>query len=64
MMGSLGGSRVQKKPDEVLREKINSRTRKTLINAGKKIGKLNENEKKTPSQKRSENMRKRFARRD
>jgi hypothetical protein len=55
---------VQKKPDEVLRDKINARTRKALISAGKKIGKLTENEKKTPSQKHSENMRKKFARRN
>lgn len=64
MMGRAGGRRVQKKPDEVLRDKINARTRKALISAGKKIGKLTENEKKTPSQKHSENMRKKFARRN
>ncbi|MFA5213319.1 MAG: hypothetical protein WC406_08300 [Methanoregula sp.] len=52
---------MKKLPSEVERERINKRTRKTLIQAGKKIGRLTEAEKKTPSQKRSENARKKFA---
>jgi hypothetical protein len=49
-----------KKPDEKLRDKINSRTRKALIQAGKKIGKLTESQKLSPSERKSKNTKKRL----
>jgi hypothetical protein len=47
-----------KSPAELLRARINTRTRKTLIESGAKIGRLKDSEKKTPSQKRTENLKK------
>ena len=46
-----------------LRDHLNRRTRRTLISAGKQIGKLKDSEKKTPSQKKSESMRKKLLKR-
>lgn len=49
-------------PSETLRKKLVNRNTKALIDAGKKIGHLTESQKKTPSQKRSENLRKKLNR--
>ena len=46
-----------------LRDNLNRRTRKTLIEAGKQIGRLTDAEKKPPSQKRSEALKKKDRRR-
>lgn len=46
------------KPDEILREKLNKRTIKTMIQSGKPVGRLTDEQKKTPSEKRSDNFRK------
>ena len=53
---------MSKKPADLERERINRRTRKTLILAGKNIGRLTESEKKTPSQRKSELGRKKLNR--
>ena len=50
------------KPDELHRKHLTSRNTKALIDAGKKIGHLTEQQKKSPSQKRSENIRKKLNR--
>lgn len=49
-------------PSEIERARLAKRTRKARIEAGEKIGHLTDNEKKTPSQRRSENGRKRLNR--
>ena len=49
-------------PAETLRKNLASRNTKALIDAGKKIGHLTEQQKKTPSQKRSENLKKKLNR--
>jgi len=49
-------------PSESLRDHLRSRTTKTLIQSGAKIGHLSDSDKKTPSQKRSENLRKKLNR--
>lgn len=54
---------ASKKPADLARDRLNSRTRRVLIQAGKKIGKLTDSEKKTPSQRRSEAARKKDAKR-
>jgi hypothetical protein len=51
-----------KSPSELWRDHLAKRTRKARIEAGEKIGHLTENEKKTPSQRRSENGRKKLNR--
>lgn len=52
---------ASKKPADLARDRLNNRIRRTLIQAGKKIGKLTNSEKKTPSQRRSESGRKKEA---
>lgn len=49
---------ASKKPSELARDRLNNRTRRTLIKAGKKIGRLTDSEKKPPSQRRSESAKK------
>jgi hypothetical protein len=51
-----------KSPSELWRDHLTKRSRKARIEAGEKIGKLTENEKKTPSQRRSENGRRKLMR--
>jgi len=46
-----------------LRDRLNRRTRKALIEAGKQIGRLTDAEKKPPSQKKSEAAKKKALRR-
>lgn len=45
-----------KKPDELHRDKIRKRTVKTMILSGKPVGRLTDQQKKTPSQKKSESL--------
>ena len=49
-------------PSENLRKHINTRTRKTVAQLETKVGSLNPQEKKSPSQKHSEAMRKKLNR--
>lgn len=51
----MTSGKLHKKPDDLARERLTKRTRRTLILSGARIGKLSDSEKKTPSQKRSEN---------
>lgn len=60
----MSSGKMRPKRDDLERERLAKRTRKTLILAGKKIGKLTDSEKKPPSQRKSESGRKRYARRD
>lgn len=53
----------QKTPAELHRQRLASRARKALIEAGKKIGKLTPSQKISPSQRKSESARKKDARR-
>jgi hypothetical protein len=53
---------TEKKPHETLREKIKKRDQKTLILAGVP-GKLSDSEKKTPSQKKSESLKRKLDKR-
>lgn len=50
-------------PSESLRKHLQSRATKTLIQAGVRIGRLSDSQKKSPSQKRSESIRKKHANR-
>jgi hypothetical protein len=49
--------KLHKKPSDIAREKLAKRTRKAMIESGKKTGKLTDAEKKTPSQRKSESAR-------
>jgi len=51
-----------KSPSQNLRDSLNKRTRKILIQSGVKIGHLTDSEKKTPSEKRSINLKRRLNR--
>lgn len=53
---------MPKKQDELLKQHLGSRCRKALIEAGKTIGTLTSAQKKTPSQRKSENLKKRLSR--
>jgi hypothetical protein len=55
---------TEDKPDVVLKKKLLARATKQLVLTGQKIGKLNDSDKKTPSQKRSENMKSRMRNRE
>ena len=54
----MTSGKLHKKPSDLARDRLNARTRKTLIQAGKQIGKLTDSQKKTPSQLKSERARK------
>ncbi len=49
-----------KKPHENHRIALNRRAVKTMIESGKPVGKLTDAQKKTPSQRKSENLKKRL----
>lgn len=48
------------KPSDIRRDNLNKRARKIMIQSGKKIGRLTDAEKKTPSEKSSEAMKKKL----
>lgn len=52
-----------KTPAQLLREKLAKRSRKAMIEAGNKIGRLTPSQKITPSQRKSENAKRRDAKR-
>lgn len=58
----MTSGKMRPKRDDLERDRLAKRTRKTLILSGKKIGKLTDSEKITPSQRKSINGRKRYAR--
>lgn len=58
----MTSGKMHPKRDDLERDRLAKRTRKTLILAGKKIGKLADSEKIPPSQRKSINGRKRYAR--
>lgn len=54
---------MPRKPHETLRQHLGSRTKKALIDLGKSVlGNLTKAQKKTPSQRKSEAMKKRLSR--
>lgn len=53
-----------KKPHENIRDAINKRSRKAMIQSGAKIGKLSDTEKTPPSKRKSDSMKKKLRNRD
>lgn len=58
----MTSGKLTKKPSDFFRDKLNTRTRKTLIDSGSKIGHLTDAQKKTPSQRKSELLKKKLSR--
>jgi hypothetical protein len=58
----MPSGKMTPKPSDVHRENLNRRAVKTMIQSGRPVGKLTDTQKKTPSQKHSESMRKKLTR--
>jgi hypothetical protein len=56
----MTSGKLRPKPDDDHKHYLARRTRKTMILSGSKLGKLSEAEKKTPSERKSIAMRKKF----
>lgn len=59
----MTSGKLTDKPDDLHRKTLLKRSRKAMIQAGEKIGRLDDKDKKTPSQKKSESMKARMVRR-
>lgn len=59
----MRSGKLKPKPSDIARKKLMSRTNRTMILSGVKVGKLPESAKKSPSQRKSESARKKFAKR-
>jgi len=58
----MTSGKLRKKPADVLRDNLNKRSRKAIIQTGEKIGKLTHAQLVTPSQRKSELLRKKLNR--
>lgn len=58
----MKSGKITPKPSDTHRKNLNRRAVKAMIQSGRPVGRLTDAQKKTPSQKHSEDMRKRLAR--
>lgn len=56
----MKSGKMTSKPSDMHRKNLNRRAIKTMIQSGRPVGRLTDAEKKTPSQKHSESMRKKL----